>query len=210
MVNSCVHQMSGATGTTKCWSVEVEQLLEGLCVISIRRSVKDFTRDWCERLQTHSLDFCVLWQLTINKIILILIFTFFYVLTLNQTLVESILHVYLKKNAWFINRFYIGGQHFGQKKQKQNYNSFSQWLSCISQIRNEILKTNCSSFFWTSWNCFGTFKQSIMYICLCFPTLPVANVMLLKIYYSSLCNSLTSKHLVISSSYKSLNAKWLI
>ncbi len=124
MVNSCVHQMSGATGSTKCWSVEVEQLLEGLCVISIRRSVKDFTRDWCERLQTHSLDFCVLWQLTINKIILILIFTFFYVLTLNQTLVESILHVYLKKNAWFINRFYIGGQHFGQKQKTKTTTVF--------------------------------------------------------------------------------------
>ncbi len=124
MVNSCVHQMSGATGSTKCWSVEVEQLLEGLCVISIRRSVKDFMRDWCERLQTHSLDFCVLWQLTINKIILILIFTFFYVLTLNQTLVESILHVYLKTIAWFINRFYIGGQHFWPKTKKQKLQQF--------------------------------------------------------------------------------------
>ncbi len=47
------------------------------------------------------------------------------------------------------------------------------------------------SFFWTSCNCFGTFMQLIMYI--------------------SLCNSpYPSKHLVISSSYKSLNAKWLI
>ncbi len=40
MVNSCVHQMSGATGSTKCWSVEVEQLLEGLCVISIDGQLK--------------------------------------------------------------------------------------------------------------------------------------------------------------------------
>lgn len=70
MVNSWVRQMServsGATESTKCWSVEVEQLLEGLCVISIRRSVKnglkneDFMQDLCERHQTHSLGFWVL------------------------------------------------------------------------------------------------------------------------------------------------------
>ncbi len=43
------------------------------------------------------------------------------------------------------------------------------------------------SFFWTSCDCFGTFMQLIMYICLRCPTLSVANVMLLKIYYIVLC-----------------------
>ncbi len=42
---------------------------------------------------------------------------------------------------------------------------------------------------------------SIMYICLHFPTLSVAHVMLLKMYYIVLCAiSLPSKHLLISSS----------
>ncbi len=43
------------------------------------------------------------------------------------------------------------------------------------------------SFFWTSCDCFVTFMQSIMYICLRFPTLSVANIMLLKMYYIVLC-----------------------
>ncbi len=43
------------------------------------------------------------------------------------------------------------------------------------------------SFFWTSCDCFGTFMQLIMYICLLFPKLSVANVMLLKMYYIVLC-----------------------
>ncbi len=43
------------------------------------------------------------------------------------------------------------------------------------------------SFFWTSCDCFGTFMQLIMYICLRFPTLSAANSMLLKMYYIVLC-----------------------
>ncbi len=43
------------------------------------------------------------------------------------------------------------------------------------------------SFFLTSCDCFGTFMQSIMYICLRFPTFSVANIMLLKMPYIVLC-----------------------
>ncbi len=51
------------------------------------------------------------------------------------------------------------------------------------------------SFFLTSCDCFGTFMQLIMYICLRFPTLSVANVMLLKMYYIVLWNS-SKVHLI--------------
>ncbi len=43
------------------------------------------------------------------------------------------------------------------------------------------------SFFWTSCDSFVTFMQLIMYICLRFPSLSVAIVMLLKMYYIVLC-----------------------
>ncbi len=85
--------------------------------------------------------------------------------------------------------------------------SFSQSLWYISQIKTEILKTTCStshhlvtcahhksnfSFFWTNCKCFGTFMQMIIYNCLLFPTLSIAHVMLIKMYYTgSLLNSLT-------------------
>ncbi len=39
------------------------------------------------------------------------------------------------------------------------------------------------SFFWTNCDCFGTFMQLIMYICLRFHTFSVVNIMLLKMYY---------------------------
>ncbi len=86
------------------------------------------------------------------------------------------------------------------KEPKSSYN-VSKWLWCNSQIRNEILNTTCwtstssrhlcimksFSFLWTSCDCFGTFMQLIMYTCLWFPTLSVANVMLRKMYYIVLC-----------------------
>ena len=67
------------------------------------------------------------------------------------------------------------------------------------------------SFLWTSCKCFGTSMQMIMYNSLLFPTLSIAYVMLIKMYYNgSLLNSLTPpQHLGISSSHKSLHAKWL-
>ncbi len=43
------------------------------------------------------------------------------------------------------------------------------------------------SFFWTNCNCFGTFMQLIMCICLRSPTFSVANIMLLKMYYIVCC-----------------------
>ena len=49
-----------------------------------------------------------------------------------------------------------------------------------------------------------------MYNSLLFPTLSIAYVMLMKMYYNgSLLNSLTPQHLGICSLHKSSHAKWL-
>ncbi len=52
------------------------------------------------------------------------------------------------------------------------------------------------SFLWTSCKCFGTSMQMIMYNSLLFPTLSIAYVMLIKMYYNgSLLNSLTAHNI---------------
>ncbi len=43
------------------------------------------------------------------------------------------------------------------------------------------------SLFSTNCDCFGTFMQSIMHICLRFPTFSVANIMFLKMLYTVIC-----------------------
>ncbi len=73
-----------------------------------------------------------------------------------------------------------------------HYYSLSQWILCISQIRNEILKTTCSNFTSSSHLCtskkaFSHSFDQVALVHLAVFLLSVTIVMLLNIYYIVLC-----------------------